>query len=356
MEQFIREVSERIQPVYLEVGRAAQLHLDQLTKPPGSLGMLENLAVQLACITGEIKPVIDRKTVIVMAADHGVCEEEVSAFPQEVTQQMLLNMLSGGAAINVLSRQAGADVLCVDIGVKGNIEHPELINHKIRQGTGNMAREQAMTREQAIQAVVTGMNIAIEAADRGSQLFVTGEMGIGNTTASSAMLCALSELSPEEVTGRGTGLTDSELRHKAGVIREALSFHQPDSKDTIDVLTKVGGLEIAGLVGVILGAASQSCPVVLDGFISTVAAVAAYTMAPQVKGYLIGSHLSAEKGHRLALKQLGIRPLLQLDMRLGEGTGGVMVLHMIDAVSQLMNEMATFASAGVSDSSGTVSG
>lgn len=333
-------------------GAAAQrasAHLDQLTKPPGSLGKLEAVAVQLAGITGELAPCFGRKAVVVMAGDHGVCEEGVSAFPSEVTPQMVLNFLGGGAAVNVLARHGGAEVVCVDVGVNAELSHPALLSRKVRCGTRNMAKEAAMTRGEALAAMQVGYELAVELADQGVGLFATGEMGIGNTTPSSAILAAFTGLSPEAVVGRGTGIGDERLAHKRRVLERALEVNRPDAADPLDVLAKVGGLEIAGLTGLILGAASMRRPVVIDGFISTAAALTASRMAPLSKSYMIASHLSGEQGHRLMLEALGLEPMATLDMRLGEGTGAVLCFHLVEAAVRIMAEMATFASAGVSN-------
>lgn len=350
MSQFISipHILGDIKPLDINAATAAAAHLDSLTKPPGSLGKLETLAIKLAGITGVERPSFPHRSVIVMAADHGVCEEGISAFPAEVTPQMVLNFLAGGAAVNVLSRQAGAEVLCVDIGVNFEMNHPDLISRKVRMGTANMAKGPAMSREEAEAALLIGANIVNEAYDRGVRLFVTGEMGIGNTTASAAVLSALIGVSPLESVGRGTGISDEVLRHKALVVERALECNTPNSLDPIDVLSKVGGLEIAGLTGVILAAAAHQCPVVIDGFISSAAALLAQRFSPESAVYMIASHTSHEQGHAHLLKELGLDPMLQLDMRLGEGTGGVLALHLIDAACRIMAEMATFESAGIS--------
>ena len=328
---------------------AARVHIDRLTKPPGSLGKLEGLAVKLAGITGEAKPAFPKRVVIVMAADHGVCEEGVSAFPAEVTPQMVLNFLAGGAAVNVLARQASADVVCVDIGVNAELSHPGLVQRKLRYGTGNMVKGPAMSREEAEAAIRVGADVVDEAVAQGVRLFVTGEMGIGNTTASAAIMSSLTGIAPQQSVGRGTGVNDERLRHKVAVVAQALDVNRPDANDPLDVLAKVGGLEIAGLTGVILGAAARRCPVVIDGFISTVAALLAVRLKPETADYLIASHVSHEQGHRALLQELGLNPMLELDMRLGEGTGGVLALHLIDAACRIVAEMATFESAGVAD-------
>jgi len=326
-----------------------QRRLDRLTKPPGSLGRLEELAVRLAGIAGTSELAIVRKAVVVMAGDHGVCEEGVSAFPQEVTGQMVLNFLNGGAAINVLAGQAGAEVVCVDVGVKAELDDDRLVSRKVRAGTGNIAREAAMTREEAVRALEVGIELAEELQARGVGMLATGEMGIGNTTPSAAVLAALGGLEPEEVVGRGTGVGDEGLARKRAAVAAALRTNRPDAGDPIDVLAKVGGLEIAGLAGLIVGAAARRLPVVIDGFIATVAALAACRLVPAAQAYLIPSHLSEERGHRLALRLLGLEPMLHLGMRLGEGTGAALCFPLADAAVQVLNKMATFDSAGVSE-------
>lgn len=348
----VEEMAAGILPLDEEAMERARRHLDQLTKPPGSLGKLEEIAVQLAGITGELAPSLGTKTVVVMAGDHGVCEEGVSAFPSEVTWQMVLNFLAGGAAVNVLARHAGANVVCVDMGINGEVEHPGLLNRKIRRGTRNMAKEAAMTREEAEAAVRAGYELALELAAQGTGLFATGEIGIGNTTPSAAILSAFGGITPAAAAGRGTGISDQRLVRKIEVIEQALQTNQPDPEDPMDVLAKVGGLEIAGLTGLILGAAASRRPVVIDGFISTAAALTAARLAPAAKGYMIGSHLSGEQGHALLVKEAGISPMLGLDMRLGEGTGAVLAFHLVEAAVKIMAEMATFAQAGVSGSEG----
>ncbi|MEF2967017.1 nicotinate-nucleotide--dimethylbenzimidazole phosphoribosyltransferase [Paenibacillus sp. M1] len=348
MSRSIMDIAAQVQGPDKTASKAAAAYLDSLTKPPGSLGKLETLAVKLAGITGEIKPSFPGRGVVVMAADHGVCEEGISAFPAEVTPQMVHNFLSGGAAVNVLSRQAGAEVMCVDVGVNAELRHPGLISRKVRYGTANMAKGPAMSREEAEAAILAGIEVVEEAVARGIKCFVTGEMGIGNTTASAAIMSALTGISSLETVGRGTGINDERLRQKVLIVERALETNRPDASDAVDVLAKVGGLEIAGLTGVILGAAANRCPVILDGFISGAAALAAVRIAPDSIHYMIASHVSQEQGHVYLLKELGLEPMLYLDMRLGEGTGGVLALHLIDAACRIMAEMATFESAGVS--------
>ncbi|WP_150265807.1 nicotinate-nucleotide--dimethylbenzimidazole phosphoribosyltransferase [Paenibacillus tepidiphilus] len=344
----LKDLTGRIAPVDEQAMQRAEQRLGILTKPPGSLGRLEALAVRLAGISSTEQPLYGKRTVVVMAADHGVCSEGISAFPQEVTLQMAYNFLDGGAAVNVLARQAQAEVKLVDIGIDGELSHPELIAAKVRYGTANMAEGPAMSREEALQAVLAGARIAREAVAGGTEIFITGEMGIGNTTASAAVFCALTGVPPQTGVGRGTGIDDGRLRHKIEVVQRALDVNSPDCADPLDVLSKVGGLEIAGLAGLILGAAAERVPVILDGFISGAAALAAKALAPEAAGYMIASHISGEQGHRLMLEHLGLEALLDLGLRLGEGTGGALCLHLVEASGRIMREMATFESAGVS--------
>lgn len=350
MSKSLNSIVGAIKPLDLEAVEAAGRHLDQLTKPPGSLGKLEDVAKQLAGISGKTIPEIGKKAVIVMAADHGVCEEGVSAYPSEVTRQMVLNFCSGGAAVNVLARHTGADVICVDIGVNADIEHELLYSRKVRKGTDNMAKGPAMSEEEALQAIYTGIELVEGLVAQGYTLFATGEMGIGNTTASSALLTVLAGEEVAATVGRGTGIDDQRMLHKQAVIERAIALNQPDRSNPIDVLTKVGGLEIAGLTGVILGASMHRCPVVIDGFISSAAALVASRIAPHSISYMIASHLSQEKGHERLLKAVGLSPMLQMDMRLGEGTGALLAFPIIEAAIKIMKEMATFASASVSQS------
>ncbi|WNR43593.1 nicotinate-nucleotide--dimethylbenzimidazole phosphoribosyltransferase [Paenibacillus roseipurpureus] len=346
---------QAIEPLHAEIVGQANDHLNQLTKPQGSLGKLEDIARQVAGITGEVMPDLSKKAVIVMAGDHGVCEEGISAFPAEVTPQMVLNFLSGGAAVNVLARHAGADVVCVDIGVNADLEHPNLVSCKVRKGTRNMAREAALSLDETVDAILAGVRIVDDLVEKGYRLFATGEMGIGNTTASAAILCALTGLEAGQAVGRGTGIDDATWLHKQSVVTKALNVNglRAEGGETsaaygLEVLSKVGGLEIAGLVGVILGAAKHRCPVVVDGFISSTAALVASRLAPLSASYMLASHLSQEQGHAKLLESLGLKAMLQMDMRLGEGTGAVLVFNLIDAAGKIMREMATFDSAGVS--------
>jgi nicotinate-nucleotide--dimethylbenzimidazole phosphoribosyltransferase len=285
-----------------------------------------------------------------MGADHGVAAEGVSAYPQEVTGQMLLNFARGGAAINVLARQAGARVVVVDMGTAHPPPaRPEIRAQRIAAGTANFTRGPAMTREQALTALAAGAGLAEALAGDGVGLIGIGDMGIANTTASSALAAVFTGAPPEEVTGRGTGIDDETFRRKVDVIRRGLALNRPDPGDAVDALAKVGGFEIAGLAGVVLGAAAARVPVVVDGFIAGVAALAAVRIAPHAGGYLIASHRSVEAGHRLVLQALGAKPLLDLDLRLGEGTGAALAMMLVDAALAIAAEMATFQSAGVSD-------
>ena len=346
----ITTIIERILPLDQPAMQTARQNQDDLTKPRGSLGKLENLSVQIAGITGKVPPKIGRKTVIVMAGDHGVVAEGVSAYPQEVTAQMVINFLRGGAAINVLARQAGANVMVADMGMVTDLPAQQgLLIHKIGHGTGNISREPAMTRQQALEAIQAGIAIVEDETKRGLSLVATGDMGIGNTTPSAAIATALTSLSAHKFVGRGTGIDDDGLKRKIVAIERALSTNQPDPLDGLDVLTKVGGFEIAGLTGVRLGAAANRIPVVVDGFISTAAAMIAASLAPQACDYMIAAHRSQESGHDLMLEWLKLSPLLDLQMRLGEGTGAVLAMMIIEAACKVLAEMATFNEAGVTD-------
>ena len=324
-------------------------HLDNLTKPPGSLGRLEEIATRYCCITGTLKPAMGRKVIFTFAGDHGVAAEGVSAYPKEVTPQMVRNMIKGGAAVNVLAGCARADVHVVDIGVDDPLEDaPGLIRRKVRAGTANIAEGPAMTVEEAWQALQVGADLAIDAAREGATLIGTGDMGIANTTPSSALFCTLLPCGAEEITGRGTGIGDDALARKIGVIQRALDVNRERLSDPLDKLAALGGLEIAGIAGLILGAVSRRVPVVVDGFISSAGALVACRMCEKVRDYLFFSHCSAEAGHKKFFERFGERPLLDLGMRLGEGTGAALAISLIEASLKIYNEMATFDSAGVS--------
>lgn len=351
MESRIAATCARILPPDEAAAAAARTRQDRLTKPRGSLGRLEELAIQLAGITGQPLPCVDRKAVIVLAGDHGVVAEGVSAYPPAVTAQMVLNFLGEGAAVNVLARQAGARVIVADMGVAADLpEHPCLLRRPVARGTRNLAREQAMSREQAAQSVLTGIELVADEAAHGLDLVATGEMGIGNTTPASAITAVYTGLPVAQVTGRGTGVDDAGLVHKVKTIETALALHQPDPHDPLGVLAAVGGLEIGAIAGVCLGAAAQRVPVVVDGFVAAAGAVLAAALCPAVQPYLIASHLSVEQGHRALWGKLGLRPLLDLNLRLGEGTGAVLAMHLVEAACRIQAEMATFADAGVSGS------
>lgn len=329
---------------------AARTRQRELTKPPGSLGRLEDLAIQLAGISRNACPSFPRKAILLLAADHGVAAEGVSAYPQAVTAQMVLNFLRGGAAINVLARQAGARVMIADLGVASDLpEHPDLTNLKIDYGTANLAHGPAMRRDQATAAIRAGIRLVERAIDDGLDLVATGDMGIANTTAASAIIAVMTGLPVERVTGRGTGLDDLGWAHKVTVIERALAATAPDRHDPLDVLAKVGGYEIAGLVGVILQGAAGQIPVLLDGLASGAAALLAVALQPTAAEYLIAAHRSVEVGHSVVLEHLGLHPLLDLDLRLGEGTGAALAMPLIDGAVALLAEMATFADAGVSE-------
>lgn len=344
----IEQLIKNIGPLDSDAMQKAAARLDSLTKPIGSLGVLEDLAIQLAGITGDVMPKVENKMVIVMAGDHGVVEEGVSAAPQLVTSQMVYNFLNGGAGINVLSRCADAQVKVVDVGVADpTLVNANLISRKVRLGTANMAKGPAMSREEALQAIQVGVEVAVGEIDQGINLLATGEMGIGNTTPSSAILGVYSNATLSSIVGRGVGLNDEGLLNKIRVIETAIMVNKPDPADPIDVLSKVGGLEIAGMTGLFLGAAARKVPIVIDGFISGAAALIAYKLAPQVKDYMIASHLSEEPGHKLVLEAIGLEPMLRMRLRLGEGTGAALAFNIIEAATRIMSEMATFEEAGV---------
>jgi nicotinate-nucleotide--dimethylbenzimidazole phosphoribosyltransferase len=344
----LNDYLRRIRPVDRGPAPAVQACLDSQTKPPGSLGRLEELVTEVACIQGTAGPSVARKLLFTMAADHGVVEEGVSAFPQSVTAQMVRNFLSGGAAVNVLARHAGCAVVVVDMGVAGELDLPGLVSRKIAPGTANFTRGPAMTREQAEAAVVAGIELALE---RKFDLLGTGEMGIGNTTPSAAVAAVVTGIPVPEITGRGTGVDDRGLAHKIDAVQRGIRVNRPDPSDPLDVLAKVGGFEIGGIAGLVLGATVKRRPMVVDGFISTADALLAHALCPEASGYMLLSHRSAEQGHDLLLRYLGARPILDLDMRLGEGTGAALAMEVIDAALALYDGMATFDQAGVDNRS-----
>jgi nicotinate-nucleotide--dimethylbenzimidazole phosphoribosyltransferase len=339
-----------IEPAQINLLEKACIRLDSLTKPQGSLGKLEEFAQKLVLMTGQEMPnPLTKKVIFTFAGDHGVVNEGVSLFPKEVTIQMVYNFLKGGAAINVLARHAGADEVVIDIGVDYDFGvEKDLISRKVVRGTKNMRKGPAMTREEAQKCIDTGIALALEYAEKGYSMFGTGEMGIGNTTPSSAIAAVLTGTTAREVTGKGTGITDETLEHKIKVIEDSITLNKPDPGDPVDVLAKVGGTEIGGIAGLILGAASKKVPVIIDGFISTAGALIAYCIEPAVKDYMFAAHNSVEKGHAIILETMGLKPILDLGLRLGEGTGAAIGMFIIEAGLKIYREMATFDEAGVS--------
>ncbi len=350
MSELLSNTIEMIKPLDKEAMAEAQARQNMLTKPQGSLGRLEELSVQLAGIQGKPIPQIRHKAIITMAGDHGVVAEGIGNWPQAVTAQMVYNFLGGGAGINVLARQAGVRLIVVDMGVATELEtNPQLLSRKVALGTRNMAIGPAMTEEQAVMSIKTGMEIVTTEVARGLDIVGTGDMGIGNTTASSAICAVMAGKPVADVTGRGTGIDDKQLAHKIEVINRALAVNRPDPGQPLDVLAKVGGFEIGGLVGVMLAAAAHRIPVVIDGFISGAAALIASALSPGLKDFLIAAHVSAETGHPLLLEHLGLKPLLNLGMRLGEGTGAALGIFLTEAAAIVLAEMSTFTEAGVSE-------
>jgi nicotinate-nucleotide--dimethylbenzimidazole phosphoribosyltransferase len=346
---FIDSLLREIKPVDDKWYAVAQKRLDNLTKPAGSLGRIEEFARRLVAIAESANPRIDRKAIFVFAGDHGVTEEGVSAYPKEVTPQMVFNFLKGGAGINVLARHAGAAVAVIDIGVDYDFGKVEgLIHMKVVKGTKNLLKGPAMTRQEAMQSIRAGVGLAEEFARKGYGMFGTGDMGIGNTTPSSAIAAVLTGKAVSEVTGKGTGISDESLKKKTGVIERGIALNRPDPTDPLDVLAKVGGAEIGGIAGLVLGAAAKRIPVVIDGFISTAGALIAYCLEPKTKDYIFAAHNSVEIGHKAMLEKMGLRPILDLDLRLGEGTGAALAMLMIEAGMKIYKEMATFGDAGVS--------
>ncbi|MGA2032950.1 MAG: nicotinate-nucleotide--dimethylbenzimidazole phosphoribosyltransferase [Thermoguttaceae bacterium] len=351
MTNLLQETIAQITPQDADCRRRARERLDQLIMPHWALGRLMDLAVDLAGMTRSLRPAVRRKTIITMAGDHGVAAEGVSKYPQEVTLQMVHGIVAGMAGISALARLAGAEVVVVDMGVAADLgplaAAGKVISKKIALGTANMARGPAMTRAQAVASVEAG----IQVADRlGAQtdLFGTGDLGIANTTPSTAMVATLTGAPVATVTGRGTGLDDGQLARKIAVVETALRINRPDPRDGLDVLAKVGGFEIGGIAGVILAAAAQRKPVLIDGFISTAGALLAQALAPPAADYMIAAHRSAEQGHRVMQRHLGKEPLLDLNLRLGEGTGAALAMHLVEAAQRILTEIATFDEAHVS--------
>lgn len=345
----LNETLRKIQPLDRTPQKNIQAHLDDLTKPQGSLGRLEEIAMQYCLIRQTTSPALPRKKIFCLAGDHGVARSGVSAFPQEVTGQMVQNMLAGGAAINVMARHAGAELAVVDMGIASEISSEGLVNRKIRRGTANIEEGPAMSAGEATRAVEAGINLACDAARQGFTLLGTGEMGIANTTPSTALYSQYLGIPPADITGAGTGINAGQLQNKIRVIERALEVNKKRFSDPLCILAAVGGLEIAGICGLVLGCAANRLPVVIDGFISTAGAVAAMQIKPDTRDYMFFSHVSKEKGHSVIIKRLNTRPLLDLDLRLGEGTGGALAMMFVDASIRVYREMATFSSAAVTE-------
>lgn len=345
----ITETIQAIEKIDNSLREKTQKRLDNLTKPQGSLGRLEELAMRIVEITKNENPPVRKKVIFTLAADHGVVKEGVSAFPQKATAQMVYNFLRRGAGINVLAEHTGTRVVVVDMGVAEELKdkNAELKVKKISLGTKNMTEGPAMSKEQALRAIEAGIEVFEEELANGIDIIGTGEMGIANTTASSAIAAVITGKPVEEVTGRGTGINDKALEHKVEVIKKSIEVNRPDGKDAVDVLHKTGGFEIGGLAGVILAAASNRVPVIIDGFISGAAALIAYRLEPRVKDYMIAAHYSVEQGHKIILDYIGLKPLLDLDLRLGEGTGAALAMNIVEASVKILTRMATFQSASV---------
>ena len=345
---FLKKTLERIKPVDENLLAQAQTRLDNKTKPPGSLGRLEEFGRRMVAISGCADPDLSKKVIFTFAGDHGIVEEGISLYPKEVTTQMVLNFLRGGAGVNVLARHAGAEVRVVDVGVASDFDDaPGLIRRKIAYGTRNFTNGPAMTGDEMLAALQVGIDLADQCKTEGVGLVGTGEMGIGNTSPSSAIIAAVSGLCVRELTHRGTGINDDALERKICVIEQGLELNKPDGADPLDVLTKVGGLEIAAIAGLVLGCAANSLPVVVDGFISTAGALIASELHPNVRDYIFAAHRSVEIGHRFMLERIGAEPILDLNLRLGEGTGAALAMTLIEAGVKILKEMATFDEAGV---------
>ena len=349
--QLLDQTIKKIIPADSAMRHQARTRLEQLTMPHWALGRIMDLAEDLAAMTGSLHPPVARKTVATMAGDHGVTAQGVSKYPQAVTVQMVHNFVRGGAAINALARLVGARVVVVDMGVAGDLTDlaaaGRILSRRIGPGTKDMTTGPAMSREEAIRCIEAGISVSLELAGT-TDLFATGDMGIGNTTPSSAIVAVFSGVAVAEVSGRGTGIDDEQFLHKVRMIELALRVNRPDPSDALDVLAKIGGFEIGGIAGLILGAASLKRPVLIDGFISTAGALIAAHLAPTARDYMIASHRSMEQGHRIALSHLGKKPLLDLDMRLGEGTGAVLAMNLVEAAARILTEVATFEQAAVS--------
>ena len=346
MEKRLKEIITDIRPLNESAMAEARARQDKLAKPPGSLGMLEDLSVQLAGITGKVKNHVDVKHLLVFAADNGVVEEGVSCAPQSVTLSQTINLTRAKTGASVLAKHFDCDITVCDVGVNADIKEDKVVNKKIAYGTKNIIKEPAMTREEAVQAIVTGAELALNTE---ADIFGIGEMGIGNTTTSSAVLSVLLNLRIDQVTGRGGGLTDDGYIRKKEVIRKAIEVNDPDKEDVIDVVSKVGGFDIAAMCGAFVGCAAKGIPVVIDGFISAVAALCAVRLCPKVRDYLIPSHASFEIGYMHAMEAMNLRPMFQLGMRLGEGSGCPLAFQVMEAACAVMNKMASFDEAGIDD-------
>lgn len=338
----LSRVLTSIQPIHAIAKKEALQRLDSLAKPLGSLGKLEDIAAQIAGIQGTVHPAIHKKCTIVMSSDHGIVEENIACAPQEVTVIQTINMLKGLTGICAISRSNCADIKVVDIGMKVDVNYPGLVQKKIRYGTANFAKEKAMTKDQVQEALLVGIDMVEQLVNEGYDLFGTGEMGIGNTSCSSAVFMSFTGKPSEIAVGKGGGITDEALQLKKQVIQDAVYMHKPDPLDPIDVLSKVGGLDLVGMAGCFLGAAYLKKPIVIDGFISAAAALAAYRICPLVKDYLIPSHCSREPGYVHIMEEIGLEPMLHLNMRLGEGTGCPMAFSIIETAVSVLNTMATF--------------
>ncbi len=347
----IKETIKEIKPFDRKIYNKAMERLANQARPAGSLGMLEPVSARLAGIAKTLDVKLKNKVVVICAGDHGIVAEGVSLFPQEVTAQMVHNFVNGNASINVLARHAGAEVKVADMGVNFDFEPDLPIFHKkIRKGTGNFAVEPAMTKEEAVKSIEAGISIINKLmSEKNVDILGTGDMGIGNTTPSSAIIAVFSGIDVEKLTGRGTGINDKTLKHKVKIIKKGIELHNPDPEDPIDILAKVGGFEIGALAGLVLGAASNSIPVVCDGLISTAGALIACELAPHSRDYLFASHRSVEAGHQFMFKRLGLEPLLDLNFRLGEGTGAAMAMELLDASTRMLAEIKTFEEVCIDD-------
>lgn len=345
--ELLRNTLAKITGLNKEAMSKSRIRIDHLIKPIGSLGQLENLAVQVSGITGELFPDLSNKAIIVMAADNGVCEEGVAAAPQVVTKIQTINIANGVSGLGPLARMSGAELVVVDIGIMSEVNHHNVINRKVRHGTYNIAKGPAMAYDEAIKAIETGIEITENEIKKGRRLIGTGEMGIGNTTSSTALLSVLTGIDPIKITGVGANLPLDKLAMKVRVIRQAISINRPDSNDPIDALAKVGGFDLAGMTGIILACAANKVPCVIDGYISTISAILACQLSPLCKDYIISSHLSLEKGAKVAIDFLGLKPILYLDMRLGEGSGAALAFQIVESAVLINRDMLTFEESGI---------